>query len=106
MAQRYDLQEHPFELRHEVKRLNHRLDEIATALDKADFTDMIETYTNPKKRIISNLIAGLSRGLGMTLGTAIVLALLGWIISWFVSLPLIGEYIGNLQQYIDAYKQQ
>ena len=102
----YDTKDHPFELRHEVKRLNTRLNDIATALEKAEFLDMIENYTNPRKRLISNFTAGLSRGLGLTLGTAVVLALLGWIISWFVSLPIIGEYIGNLQQYIDAYKQK
>jgi hypothetical protein len=106
MAKIYDTQDHPFELRHEVKRLNTRLDDIATALEKSDFLDMIENYTNPKKRIISNFTAGLSRGLGLTVGTAVVLALLGWVISLFVDLPLIGEYIGQLQGYIDAYKQQ
>ncbi|ANS75818.1 hypothetical protein AWM70_15515 [Paenibacillus yonginensis] len=106
MAKIYDTKDHPFELRHEVKRLNTRLDDIATALEKSDFLDMIENYTNPKKRLISNFTAGLSRGLGLTLGTAVVLALLGWLISLFVDLPLVGEYIGQLQQYIDSYKQQ
>ncbi|AWB45980.1 hypothetical protein DCC85_18595 [Paenibacillus sp. CAA11] len=105
MAKVYDTKDHPFELRHEVKRLNTRLDDIATALEKSDFKDIIENYTNPKKRIITNFTAGLSRGLGLTVGTAIVLALLGWIISWFVDLPLIGQYIGDLQNYIDSYKQ-
>lgn len=106
MAKIYDIKEHPFELRHEVKRLNTRLDDIATVLEKSDFLNMIENYTSPKKRIISNFTAGLSRGLGMTVGTAIVLALLTWVISWFVSMPLIGQYIGDLQNYIDAYKQK
>ncbi len=77
MAKTYDMKEHPFELRHEVKRLNTRLDKIADTLEKAEFLDLIENYTNPRKRVISNFIAGLSRGLGLTVGTAIVLALLG-----------------------------
>ncbi|WP_138494760.1 DUF5665 domain-containing protein [Paenibacillus pinistramenti] len=106
MAKIYDTKDHPFELRHEVKRLNTRLDDIATALEKSDFKDIIENYTSPKKRIITNFTAGLSRGLGLTVGTAVVLALLGWMISAFVDLPLIGKYIGQLQEYINAYKQQ
>lgn len=96
-----DILEHPFELRHEVKKLNTRLDKIATTLEKSEMKDMIENYMNPKKRIIANLTAGLSRGLGLTLGTALVLGLLGYILSFFVNVPMIGDFISDLQGYID-----
>lgn len=96
-----DIQEHPFELRHEVKKLNTRLDKIANTLEKSEMKDMIENYMNPKKRIIANLTAGLSRGLGLTLGTALVLGLLGYILSFFVNVPMIGDFISDLQGYID-----
>lgn len=96
-----NIQEHPFELRHEVKKLNTRLDKIANTLEKSEMKDMIENYMNPKKRIIANLTAGLSRGLGLTLGTALVLGLLGYILSFFVNVPMIGDFISDLQGYID-----
>lgn len=44
----YDPKEHPFELRHEVKRLNSRLDSISHLLEKAEFKDIIENYADPK----------------------------------------------------------
>lgn len=97
----YDVNEHPFELRHEVKRLNGRLDKIADMLERANFKDIIENYMSPKKRIITNFTAGLARGLGMTVGTVVVLSLLGYILSLFVDMPLIGDYIAELQGYID-----
>ncbi|WP_438349110.1 DUF5665 domain-containing protein [Paenibacillus sp. FA6] len=100
----YEIDEHPFELRHEVKRLNSRLDQIAQMLDKAEFKDIVENYSNPKKRIITNFTAGLSRGLGLSLGTFVFLGMLGYIVSIFVDMPLIGKYLGDLQKYIDAYK--
>lgn len=96
------LEEHPFELRHEVGRLNHRLDEIAASLEKANIKDIIENYTSPKRRIIANLTAGLARGLGLTVGTFVVLGLLGWILSLFVDLPMVGDYIRQLQDYIQS----
>ncbi|MDH6675541.1 hypothetical protein M2277_006249 [Paenibacillus sp. LBL] len=99
-----DVQEHPFELRHEVKKLNTRLDKIAATLEKSEMKDMIDNYMNPKKRIIANLTAGLSRGLGLTLGTALVLGLLGYILSFFVNVPMIGDFISDLQGYIDQSK--
>ncbi|MHA0857870.1 DUF5665 domain-containing protein [Paenibacillus sp. CMAA1364] len=100
----YEIDEHPFELRHEVKHLNSRLDRIADMLDKIEFKDVIENYNNPKRRIITNFTAGLARGLGLSIGTFVVLGLLGFIMSKFVDLPLIGQYIGDLQKYIEAYK--
>jgi len=88
------------ELQHEVGRLNKRFDFIADKLEKAKIKDIIENYTNPKRLIISNFIAGLSRGLGLTIGTFIVLGLLAWILILFVNLPMIGDYIKELQEYI------
>lgn len=45
----YEIDEHPFELRHEVKRLNHRLDKIAESLEKSEFKDILDNYSDPKK---------------------------------------------------------
>ncbi|OBZ16247.1 hypothetical protein A8L34_26560 [Bacillus sp. FJAT-27264] len=98
----YELEEHPFELRHEVKRLNARLDQIANSLEKAEFKDILENYSNPKKRIVTNLMAGISRGLGLSLGTFIILGLLGYVASLFINVPVIGEYLGEIKNYIDA----
>lgn len=103
-ANPYDVDEHPFELRHEVKRLNTRLDQIADSLERSEIKDIIENYSNPKKRIITNFTSGLARGLGLSLGTFVVLGLLGYILSLFVKMPVIGEYIANLQHYINEYK--
>lgn len=98
----YEVDEHPFELRHEVKRLNARLDKIADSLEKSEFKDILENYTDPKKRIITNLMAGISRGLGLSLGTFVILGLLGYILSLFLDVPVIGEYLGEIKKYIDA----
>lgn len=101
-AKVYEVEDHPFELRHEVKRLNARLDQIADMLEKSEFKDILENYTDPKKRILSNLMAGVSRGLGLSLGTFIILGLLGYIASLFLDVPVIGEYLGEIKSYIDA----
>lgn len=98
----YDVDEHPFELRHEVKRLNQRLDKIANSLEKSEFLDMLQNYSNPKKRIMSNLTAGIARGLGLSIGTIVILALLAWLLSFLVTLnlPVIGDFIAELLNYV------
>lgn len=97
-----EIGEHPFELRHEVKRLNERLDQIAEALDKAEIQDIIENYSSVKRRLVVNFIAGAARGLGLSLGTIVVLGILGFILSQLVDMPLIGEYIAQLLDYVKA----
>ncbi|MOA61969.1 hypothetical protein D3C78_1872450 [compost metagenome] len=71
-------------------------------LEKADFKDILENYTNPKKRVLTNFVAGLSRGLGLSVGTFVILGLLGWLLSLFVDLPMVGDYIKSLQDYIQS----
>ncbi|MDO3412791.1 DUF5665 domain-containing protein [Saccharibacillus sp. CPCC 101409] len=95
--------DHPFELRHEVTRLNKQLEDISVALKKGDFKDLVENYTDWKKRIISNFTAGIARGLGLSVGTVVVIALLTWIASIMANLgvPYVSdffEYIGSLIQ--------
>ncbi|WP_322907783.1 DUF5665 domain-containing protein [Paenibacillus campi] len=98
------IREHPFELRHEVKRLNERLDQLTAALDKAEIQDIIENYSSVKRRILTNFIAGAARGLGLSLGTLVILALLGYLLSLLVSfnLPVIGDYISELLKYVNT----
>lgn len=102
------IDEHPFELRHEIKHLNGRLDKIADMLEKAEIADILQTYSNPKKRIISNLTAGIARGLGLSLGTIIVIALLAWLLSVLVqlNLPVIGDFLAELLKYVDAARDR
>lgn len=54
----YEVEEHPFELRHEVKRLNARLDKIADSLEKSEFKDILENYTDPKSGLLRILWPG------------------------------------------------
>lgn len=88
----------------EVEKLNGLLDKISRFLAKSEFQDVLENYTNKKRMLWSNFLAGLARGLGLTVGTAIVLAIVGWVLAMFIDLPLIGKFIANIQQHIDAAK--
>lgn len=88
----------------EVKRLHSRLDWLDQLLQHSQLLEVMEIYSNPKRRLLSNVIAGISRGLGMTVGTAIILALLGWFLSRFLSVPVIGDYVSDIIDYVQAYR--
>lgn len=96
--------DHPFELRHEVTRLNKQLEDISIALRKGDFKDLVENYTDWKRRIISNFTAGVARGLGLSVGTVVVIALLTWIASVMASLGV--PYVSDFFDYMGSLIQQ
>ncbi|KQL44086.1 hypothetical protein AN963_21900 [Brevibacillus choshinensis] len=89
----------------EVRKLNERMDKIAMFLEDIRLADILQNYTAPRKLLWINFLAGLARGLGLTIGTAIVLALLGSLLTQFLSIPIIGDYIKDLVNYVQAYKQ-
>ena len=84
-----------------AEKLNNRLDKIGMALEKGKINDILLNYTNPHRVFWINVLVGIGRGLGLTIGTVIVLSLLGIILQQFVDLPLIGEWISNVLQYVD-----
>lgn len=84
-----------------VEKLNSRLDRIGLALEKAKINDILLNYTNPHRVFWINVLVGIGRGLGLTIGTVLVLSLLGLLLQQFVDLPLVGEWISDLMNYID-----
>ncbi|MBO8162222.1 MAG: hypothetical protein H0Z34_00715 [Brevibacillus sp.] len=88
----------------EVRRLNQRMDKIAHFLQEIQLLDVLQNYTTPRRLLYTNFLAGLARGLGLTIGTAIVLAILGWFLKPFLSIPIIGEYVKQLIDYVNAYQ--
>ncbi|MFB4162845.1 DUF5665 domain-containing protein [Alteribacillus sp. JSM 102045] len=63
--------------------------------------DMAYHYTKRSEVIKTNLIAGAAQGVGLTVGTALIIALLFFILAQFETMPLIGEYIGNLLDVVE-----
>ncbi|MDG5789466.1 DUF5665 domain-containing protein [Evansella sp. AB-P1] len=82
-------------------KLDFRLERISRILEKAKIRDILLNYTNPRRVFLINILVGIGRGLGLTIGTVIVLSLLGLILRQFVDIPLIGEWINNLLQYVN-----
>jgi len=88
----------------EVRKLNRRMDKIAFFLEDINLADIVQNYTAPRKLFWTNFFAGLARGLGLTIGTAIVLAIFGSFLTQFFSIPIIGDYIRQIVDYVESYR--
>lgn len=59
-----------------------------------------KVYTQPKRMMWRSFLMGLLSGLGATLGVAIVLTLLGYLIHAVGGLPVVGDWLTNVQRYL------
>lgn len=88
----------------EVRQLNERLHKVAVFLEEIRLVDVLQNYTTPRKLLVTNFLAGLARGLGLTIGTAIVLTLFGTVVSKFFAVPIVGDYIRQIVDYVESYR--
>lgn len=77
------------------------LTKLIRQLRSEKYLQMIE---NPKKFLFYNFLSGISRGIGFVLGTTIVLALILWALSHLIVVPVLGDWISNLINYIEQNK--
>jgi len=88
----------------EISALNSSLDKISALMKRTRIEDVLQNYSNPWRVIRINFLVGLARGVGMTLGTALFLGILIYVLSKSVAMPIIGEYIADLLEWIDTYR--
>jgi len=70
--------------------------------EKMRIGDYINLVQRPKRMIWINFISGVARGLGFTVGVTILGALAIYIFSRMIDMPLIGNFISELMDYVEA----
>lgn len=88
----------------ENERFEKLLDKLEEMTTQGRIKDIIYHFSDKKEVIKVNLIAGVARGVGLTVGTAIFIGLLIIILVNMIDLPLVGNYIANLLDMIEGYR--
>ena len=73
------------------------LTELIRQIRSEKYLQMVD---NRKKFLFYNFIAGLARGVGWALGATVVLGFVVWILSHLINVPLLGDWIGSIIDYI------
>lgn len=87
-----------------LKRLEERLDSLATSLEKARFHEYLEYIANRKRMLWTNFLLGLARGIGMAIGFTLLGALVIYILRRIAasSLPVLGDFIAQLMDIVES----
>jgi hypothetical protein len=79
--------------------------ELIKKFDFWGFTDFIAFLKSPTKIFFLNLLAGIGRGLGFALGFTILTAIVILLLRRAVSVPVIGEYISKVLEFVESQRQ-
>ncbi len=81
----------------------NRWEKIALSLERSRIADYAALMGRPKKLIWLNLLGGMARGVGFSIGFTVLVALLLSILNLLVGLdlPLIGDFIARLMEYVE-----
>ncbi|UCZ53827.1 DUF5665 domain-containing protein [Bacillus shivajii] len=90
----------------ENERFEKLLDKLEEMTTKGRLKDIAYHFTSKKEVVKVNLLAGVARGVGLTIGTAIFIGIFIFVLYQIASLPVIGEYIANLVDVIEANREQ
>jgi len=82
------------------------MDRVARQLEKANFAGYVELLNRPWRFFWINFLAGTARGLGTALGMTAVFALVIFVLinllKSFVQVPILGSYIAQLVEFVNA----
>lgn len=77
--------------------------EIIKAFEAGGVIDYLQYLQSGKRIMWINFKAGVAKGFGITFGMTVVLGMVIWILTMLISLPVIGEYFADAQQYVTEY---
>lgn len=78
------------------ERINN-LTEVLERISNKRFFKIIES---PSKFMLYNFLGGLARGFGFAIGASIIFALLVWLLSRLSFVPVLGNWISAILDYI------
>ncbi|MEL7607915.1 MAG: DUF5665 domain-containing protein [Bacillota bacterium] len=87
-----------------LKRIEERLENLVSSLEKARFHEYLEYIANRKRMLWTNFLMGLARGIGMAIGFTLLGALVIYILRQIAasSLPVLGDFIAKLMDIVES----
>jgi hypothetical protein len=80
--------------------------ELVKVFQAAGVVEYLQYLQSSKVVLWTNFKAGVARGFGVTVGMTVVLGVFIWVLTKLINLPVIGEYFGEAQKFIQEYSEK
>lgn len=88
------------EEKHEQK-LIESIEELAEMVKRLRSESYLQVIDNKRKFLWYNFLTGAAKGLGFVVGSTLLLALFLWVASQLLSVPVIGEWVADVINYVE-----
>lgn len=87
-----------------IELLNNKIEKLNKMLEKSNIDDLSYILGSKRQIFVRNFMAGISRGVGIGIGITIISAIIVYILQNLIKLniPVIGEYLTDLIQIVEA----
>lgn len=86
------------------KKLSESIGDLVQLMRALKSEGYLPTKYHRWKFLFYEFFSGIVRGIGFLVGTTIVFAIMIWILSQLVSIPMVGDWLLGLTQYIEGHK--
>jgi hypothetical protein len=92
------------------EKLVKRLEGLSLQLERSNISEYVHFVKKPWRVISVSFGVGVARGFGMAIGMTIIFALvvviLTQVLSKLISLPVIGEQVAKIVEYVNQYMKE
>jgi len=84
------------------KELTEAIQTLTELVGKLRDEKYLQIIDDKKKFLWYNFLTGAAKGLGFVIGSTLMLALALWLLSQLITIPVLGNWIADLINYIRA----
>jgi len=92
-----------------LQSLDSKIGKLASSMQRARIDEYTSMLRRPWRFFWFNFVVGIFRGFGMALGFTVIFAIIIYIFSklltGMVGLPVIGQFIAELMEFVKQYQQ-
>ena len=88
----------------EEKSLTESILALTKLVRKLRSERYLQIVDNPKKFLFYNFLLGVHRGIGFAFGASVIFAFIIWVLSQLSIVPVLGDWIVNLLDYVQRTK--
>lgn len=80
------------------------LERLTLTIERSRIREYMMLTDSKRRLFLINFVAGLGKGFGQAIGFSILAGLAFYLLSSWMDLPVIGQYIAKLMNFVDQYR--
>ncbi|MFI3210816.1 MAG: DUF5665 domain-containing protein [Peptostreptococcaceae bacterium] len=90
----------------DIKLIKRYLERMILIIERSRIRDYMMLTDSKRRLFMINFISGLGKGFGQAIGFTFLAAIALYIVTSWVNLPIIGEYIADIMNIVEQYRNK